>query len=275
MKNSEKTFSSTLYVIATLLMFIIALLWFFAKDMTDHDGNVALHGAIIPMISGIIAGILFLLAYLKQEKSQLFLLSACGTIALFDLIHLVFQLIKNEFYKICEKTPFNFMGKIYYTPRSEHFDFFTMLPALIELIGFIAVFTAALLLVLPKTKKWALKLWFVPIIPFIAYFVPIIIRFNGSNLYSTFPHEGFLLSFLGIAIAVLNAVVAFLVGVIVKQSVPQKIVDEVRATKAPKVVVQQLSSQADEIKKYKELLDAGIITQEEFESKKEELLGLQ
>ena len=34
------------------------------------------------------------------------------------------------------------------------------------------------------------------------------------------------------------------------------------------------SSPADEIKKYKELLDMGIITQEEFETKKKQLLGL-
>ena len=33
-------------------------------------------------------------------------------------------------------------------------------------------------------------------------------------------------------------------------------------------------SDADEIKKYKELLDSGIITQEEFDAKKRQLLGL-
>ncbi len=37
--------------------------------------------------------------------------------------------------------------------------------------------------------------------------------------------------------------------------------------------VQQLSS-ADELKKFKELLDAGIITQAEFDAKKKELLGI-
>jgi len=37
--------------------------------------------------------------------------------------------------------------------------------------------------------------------------------------------------------------------------------------------VQQLSS-ADELKKFKELLDSGIITQEEFNIKKKELLGI-
>ena len=35
-----------------------------------------------------------------------------------------------------------------------------------------------------------------------------------------------------------------------------------------------ISSVADEIKKYKELLDSGILTQEEFDKKKKELLNL-
>ncbi|MCQ4637144.1 SHOCT domain-containing protein [Anaerovorax odorimutans] len=34
------------------------------------------------------------------------------------------------------------------------------------------------------------------------------------------------------------------------------------------------TSSADEIRKYKELMDDGIISQEEFEAKKKELLGL-
>ncbi len=33
-------------------------------------------------------------------------------------------------------------------------------------------------------------------------------------------------------------------------------------------------SPADELKKFKELLDAGVITQEEFDAKKKQLLGL-
>ena len=36
----------------------------------------------------------------------------------------------------------------------------------------------------------------------------------------------------------------------------------------------QANSNAEELKKYKDLLDAGIITQEEFEAKKKQLLGL-
>ena len=39
-------------------------------------------------------------------------------------------------------------------------------------------------------------------------------------------------------------------------------------------IVQQAASPAEELKKMKELLDMGIITQEEFNAKKKELLGL-
>ena len=38
-------------------------------------------------------------------------------------------------------------------------------------------------------------------------------------------------------------------------------------------VIQQTSA-ADELKKFKELLDMGVITQEEFDAKKKEILGL-
>ena len=42
---------------------------------------------------------------------------------------------------------------------------------------------------------------------------------------------------------------------------------------AETTVIQQTSN-ADELKKYKELLDAGILTQDEFDAKKKELLGI-
>ena len=44
-------------------------------------------------------------------------------------------------------------------------------------------------------------------------------------------------------------------------------------TAQPQIQIQQTSS-ADEILKYKNLLDMGIITQDEFEQKKKQLLGL-
>lgn len=44
-------------------------------------------------------------------------------------------------------------------------------------------------------------------------------------------------------------------------------------SKQSTTIVQQTSA-ADELKKFKELLDSGIITQEEFDAKKKQLLGL-
>ena len=44
-------------------------------------------------------------------------------------------------------------------------------------------------------------------------------------------------------------------------------------TASPIQVVQQASA-ADELKKFKELLDSGVLTQEEFDAKKKQLLGL-
>lgn len=44
--------------------------------------------------------------------------------------------------------------------------------------------------------------------------------------------------------------------------------------KAPVTTVVQPTSAADEIKKFKELLDMGVISQEEFDTKKRQLLGL-
>ena len=45
------------------------------------------------------------------------------------------------------------------------------------------------------------------------------------------------------------------------------------APKKAAVIVSSVSN-ADELKKYKDLLDSGVITEEEFESKKKQLLGL-
>lgn len=54
----------------------------------------------------------------------------------------------------------------------------------------------------------------------------------------------------------------------------RKKVDEAKKQKNAPVVVTGAVSSADELKKFKELLDMGIITQEEFDAKKKQLLGL-
>ena len=44
--------------------------------------------------------------------------------------------------------------------------------------------------------------------------------------------------------------------------------------KTPNNIIMQTSDEADKLKKYKDLLDSGVITQEEFDAKKKQLLGL-
>ena len=49
---------------------------------------------------------------------------------------------------------------------------------------------------------------------------------------------------------------------------------KIRELKNPSQTVIATASTADELKKFKDLLDAGIITQEEFDAKKKDLLGI-
>ena len=54
----------------------------------------------------------------------------------------------------------------------------------------------------------------------------------------------------------------------------KKRIDEIKNSNfAPTTVVSSVSP-AEELKKFKELLDCGILTQEEFDAKKKQLLGL-
>ena len=50
--------------------------------------------------------------------------------------------------------------------------------------------------------------------------------------------------------------------------------EDIERNKTPQTPVIQQASAADELKKFKELLDMGIITPEEFDAKKKQLLGL-
>ena len=54
----------------------------------------------------------------------------------------------------------------------------------------------------------------------------------------------------------------------------QDILEKKQASQTATTIIQQSTSSAEELKKFKELLDMGIITQEEFDAKKKQLLGL-
>jgi len=54
----------------------------------------------------------------------------------------------------------------------------------------------------------------------------------------------------------------------------QEIVNYIEEKRSNSTTQPQVVSNADELKKYKDLLDSGVITQEEFDTKKKQLLGL-
>jgi len=61
----------------------------------------------------------------------------------------------------------------------------------------------------------------------------------------------------------------------VSQAIRELLVKRQNKAQMPTVVKQEVTqSSADELKKFKELLDTGVITQEEFDTKKKQLLGL-
>ena len=61
----------------------------------------------------------------------------------------------------------------------------------------------------------------------------------------------------------------------IHEIVSKLLVDRQKQTETSATVASApATSNADELKKYKELLDSGVITQEEFDAKKKQLLGL-
>lgn len=72
-------------------------------------------------------------------------------------------------------------------------------------------------------------------------------------------------------------------GSIMRTAATASMISTARRNKAERKAIEQNTNQSQastasdpvvEIKKYKELLDQGILTQEEFDKKKKELLGL-
>lgn len=58
-------------------------------------------------------------------------------------------------------------------------------------------------------------------------------------------------------------------------AISQLLVERQNKSNSATIIKQEVSqSNADELKKYKDLLDSGVITQEEFDAKKKQLLGL-
>lgn len=131
--------------------------------------------------------------------------------------------------------------------------------------GWIAIGAIAILLILSFTKYY-----FATIAPAIINLFVIIYEYfyiqSAETLYFT-DHFVVLLVIIVAVCIVLNSIWA------IANCIYEKIL---KSRKTSEVAIKQEvpQSNADELKKFKDLLDSGIITQEEFDEKKKQLLGL-
>ena len=85
-------------------------------------------------------------------------------------------------------------------------------------------------------------------------------------------------AFKGIAVATSSGRISFFCcknNSEVYDAISELLLERQENKKTDSTIVQEIAqSSADELKKFKELLDSGVITQEEFDAKKKQLLGL-
>ncbi len=113
------------------------------------------------------------------------------------------------------------------------------------------------------------KYYFMTIAPAIVnLFVIVYVYFNSQGISNIYISEDF--------IVVLIIILAMCIILNSIWAIVNYISENSKSSKITKTVIKQETYQnsADELKKYKDLLDSGIITQEEFEVKKKQLLGL-
>ena len=186
-----------------------------------------------------------------------------------NILELILQIIAiallfvDGMFLISDNTTYSFSGVC----SAANLIFFTLL--FITLFGINAI----ICLVAAKSQsedRDSILHTILPIINFIALF------FIGQTLMNTVVSEVsnyvyvrsaeplfFIELFVLLAIIILSLVKRSSSVVPKEQEKPQQIINNIKET-----------SNADELKKYKELLDSGVITQEEFDAKKKELLGL-
>ncbi len=134
---------------------------------------------------------------------------------------------------------------------------FSKITLLLLVASFVCLFSALLEKrnILSRLSAWLPLASFVSLLAFIGG--------CGQIDYTDYKFDCYQIGGLG-SILVILSVVSAVLSLVVKYA-------KFNDAPAKKIPVDQ-TSKADEIKKYKDLLDSGIITQEEFEAKKSELL---
>ena len=132
---------------------------------------------------------------------------------------------------------------------------------------FLSIVIIALILQIVSKKYY--------IITLVSSMFQLIVFLVYNNIYEeTNPFDNYIYTYspgafyyLIIAIFII-VIITLIVGVVVSKRTPEE------SQASTSIVTTSNTSNADELKKFKELLDSGVITQEEFEAKKKQLLGL-
>ena len=169
-------------------------------------------------------------------------------------------------------------------------------PQVFVLLAYLAIFLVALFRLIPGTQKIARSIWFLPGgLAALAIVLPFLFRLLSPILYSIFsagfvvPNGWYLIHALALLFTGMWA--AFPRGIpgAGRKPVPQRAPYAPQGTpapgggprmttgapqQAPQRPAGPIPGAAEELKQYKELLDMGAITQEEYDQKKKQLLGL-
>ena len=148
-------------------------------------------------------------------------------------------------------------GDLHYLTRLRRLIFWIRSESSLILLTVIGYAFLAVLIALSVTKKQAVRaLWFVPAICLLAnsliYYLHWLQSIDFSSLYS----------WSGVLRAALEIAGIFFVGLWLRSTVPAK-------SKKEAAII----GSADKLKLYKNLLDSGIISEEEFAAKKQEILN--
>ncbi len=140
------------------------------------------------------------------------------------------------------------------------------------LSGSVIAFTLLVVFIFFSIKGRKIKLWYLPsVVLFVCHFIWWILVDSFDNIRNIYYRNS-------IIVTIIECVAILLVGMSLNAT--ENVVDSVYSIGNS----QQLSNNtqphddviggADKLRTYKELLDSGVITQEEFEQKKKQILGL-
>lgn len=176
-------------------------------------------------------------------------------------------------YCICDTIYYNIFYNIlyfseYYNSISDYFSIWTFIQMFFEILTYVTLIICAFFAI--KKNKIFPKIWF----------LPGAIMLFGRLLF--WAHYGYFSMISYMIIDIIEITALLFMGIWFKKDMaPAKdeVVNEYETFNPETLCTASATAEsaiggADKIKKYKELLDSGVITQEEFEAKKKQILGI-